>query len=153
MRQDGYSRLVNNRWGVFPGVSAGWVFSKENFMNGLSDVVSFAKLRSSFGLNGKVDKNQIGYYSLQGAYATTSNYNGNVGYRLATIPNPDLRWEKSQTFEVGLDLSFFENKLNTNFTYYNRLTADKFVHIHDRIRKTQIFYVKMFDFSCSICNM
>ena len=129
MRRDGYSRLVNNRWGTFPGVSAGWVFGKEEFMSGLSDIISFAKLRTSFGLNGKVDKQQIGYYSLQGAYATTNNYNGNIGYRLSGIPNPDLRWEKSRTFEVGIDLSFFENKLNTNFTYYNRLTSDKYANV------------------------
>ncbi len=129
MRYDGYSRLVNNRWGLFPGVSAGWVFSKEEFMKNYSHIISFAKLRSSFGLNGKVDKNQIGYYSLQGAYATTSNYDGNIGYRLTTIPNPNLRWEKSRTFEVGLDLSFFQNKLNTNFTYYNRLTSDKYANV------------------------
>lgn len=129
MRYDGYSRLVNNRWGLFPGVSAGWVFSKEEFMRDFSHIISFAKLRSSFGLNGKVDKDQIGYYTLQGAYATTSNYDGNVGYRLATVPNPSLRWEKSNTFEVGLDLSFLENRLNTNFTYYNRLTADKYANV------------------------
>ena len=130
MRADGYSRLVDNRWGIFPGVSAGWVFSKENFMQGLSKAISFAKLRASFGLNGKVDKNQIGYYTLQGAYATTTNYNGNSSYALNNVPNPALKWEKSRTFELGLDLSFLENRLSSNFTYYNRLTSDKYANIN-----------------------
>ena len=129
MRYDGYSRLVNNQWGLFPGVSAGWVFFKEDFMDNFSDVLSFGKLRGSFGINGKVDRNQIGYYSLQGAYATSTNYDGNTSYRLSNIPNPDLRWEKSRTFEVGLDLSFLENKLSTNITYYNRLTSDKYANV------------------------
>lgn len=120
MRRDGYSRLVNNRWGIFPGISAGWVFSKENFMSGLSDIVSFAKLRSSFGLNGKVDKDQIGYYSLQGAYATTNNYNGNVGYRLVTIPNPDLRWEKARDHQ-----NFAQEVINVIARYRGNLVAGK----------------------------
>lgn len=59
MRADGYSRLVDNRWGIFPGVSAGWVFSKENFMQGLSKAISFAKLRASFGLMVKSIKTKL----------------------------------------------------------------------------------------------
>ncbi|MEG1562618.1 MAG: TonB-dependent receptor [Bacteroides sp.] len=130
MRADGYSRLIDNRWGVFPGISAGWVFSKENFMKDLSNVISFAKLRTSFGLNGKVDKNQIGYYTLQGAYATTTSYDGNSSYALSNIPNPAMKWEKSRTIEVGLDVSFLDNRLSSNFTYYNRLTSDKYANIN-----------------------
>lgn len=130
MRMDGYSRLIDNRWGTFPGVSAGWVFSKEEFMKKYSDILSFGKLRFSYGLNGKVDKNQIGYYTLQGAYATTTKYNGNTSYAMSNIPNPGLKWEKSRTFEIGLDLSFIENRLSTNFTYYNRLTSDKYANIN-----------------------
>lgn len=129
MRSDGYSRLVDNRWGIFPGVSAGWVFSKEKFMQKYSDILSFGKLRTSFGLNGKVDTNQIGYYTLQGSYSTSSKYDGNTSYVIGSIPNPGLRWEKSRTIEAGLDLSFLENRLNANFTYYNRLTSDKYAKI------------------------
>ncbi len=57
LRKDGYSKLAkDNRWGVFPGISAGWVFGKEKFMESLQQVVSFAKLRASYGLNGNVNK-------------------------------------------------------------------------------------------------
>ena len=56
LRKDGYSKLAKeNRWGVFPGVSTGWVFSKEKFMANTSDILSFGKLRASFGLNGNVN--------------------------------------------------------------------------------------------------
>lgn len=63
LRKDGYSKLAKeNRWGVFPGVSTGWVFSKEKFMANTSDILSFGKLRASFGLNGNVNKNFVGNY-------------------------------------------------------------------------------------------
>lgn len=125
-RNDGYSVLVNNRWGFFPGVSGGWILSKESFMDSFSSWLSFAKFRASYGLNGNVSG--VGTYELQGAYGTI-NYNGNVGYNLSTIPNPSLKWERSNTFEVGLDLSFLKNRINTNFTWFNRKTVDKFASI------------------------
>lgn len=129
LRKDGYSKLAeDNRWGVFPGVSAGWVFGKEKFMEPLQNIVSFAKLRTSFGLNGNVNKDWVGNYTVQGAYGT-NKYNGATGYLLSSLPLPYLQWEKSQTFEVGLDLSFLENKINTNFTYYNRQTENKYASI------------------------
>ena len=127
LRHDGYSKLLgDNRWGTFPGISAGWVFNKEDFMQDFSHILSFGKLRASYGLNGNVSG--IGTYTLQGAYGNTK-YNNTTGYLITTIPNPYLRWEKSHTFEVGLDLSFIENRINTNFTYYNRRTADKYASI------------------------
>lgn len=127
VREDGYSRLLgSNRWGVFPGISAGWLIGNESFMSGTKDIISFAKLRTSFGLNGNVS--DIGPYELQGSYGT-NRYNGDIGYLLNNIPNPFLRWEKSHTFEVGADISFLENKINANFTYYDRLTKGKYANI------------------------
>ena len=133
-RSDGYSLLLNNRQGFFPGVSGGWVFSKESFMENTSDWISFAKLRASYGVNGNVSgigmsgETMVNPYELQGAFGTV-NYNGNVGYNLSTVPNPNLRWERSNTFEVGLDISFLENRMNANLTWYNRITEDKFANI------------------------
>lgn len=129
MRKDGYSKLTEeNRWGIFPGVSAGWVFNKEKFMAGTTDILSFGKLRASFGLNGNVNKNFVGNYTVQGSYGSLT-YNGSTGFLLGAIPNPYLLWEKSRTFEVGLDLGFLENRINANLTYYNRLTTDKYANI------------------------
>lgn len=126
-RQDGYSRLQDNRWGFFPGISAGWVFSRENFFqkSSLSNIINYAKLRSSFGLNGVVNGERIKYYTLLGSYAAYS-YAGNTGFRIQDLPNLGLKWERTRTGEVGLDLGFFNNRLNLGLTYYNRLTMDKY---------------------------
>lgn len=129
MRKDGYSKLAKeNRWGIFPGMSAGWIFTKEAFAEELMKVLSFGKVRGSFGLNGNVNKDYVGNYTVQGSYPS-NKYNGSTGFILGNIPNPYLMWEKSRTFEVGLDLGFLENRINANFTYYNRLTSDKFANI------------------------
>ncbi|ADV44730.1 TonB-dependent receptor [Bacteroides helcogenes] len=129
IRKDGYSKLAkDNRWGVFPGVSAGWVFGKEAFMEQFQDIISFAKLRASYGVNGNVNKDFVGNYTVQGSYGT-NKYNGNVGYLLGALPNPYLTWETSKTVEVGLDLSFLQNRISANLTYYTRNTYDKFANI------------------------
>ena len=122
-RYDGYSSLLGeNRWGFFPGLSAGWIFGQENFVKNSLPFLSFGKLRASYGLNGNAST--VGTYTLQGSY-NSATYNGNVGYLIGALPNPGLRWERTRTAEVGLDLSFFQSRLNTNITYYNRLTMDK----------------------------
>lgn len=129
-RRDGYSSLLgDNRWGFFPGVSAGWIFGREDFIKEAIPVMSFGKLRASYGINGNASG--IGAYTLQGSYGSSNsngsfNYNGKTSYLITELPNPNLRWEKTATFEVGADLSFFANRLNTNLTYYNRLTSDKY---------------------------
>uniref|UniRef100_A0AB33IZT0 TonB-dependent receptor n=1 Tax=Prevotella sp. GTC17254 TaxID=3236794 RepID=A0AB33IZT0_9BACT len=123
-RYDGYSSLRgDNRWGFFPGVSAGWVATKENFVKEALPFLSYGKLRTSYGVNGNASG--IGAYELQGTYGTTT-YNGNTGFLIGALPNPTLRWEKSHTFEIAVELGFLNNRLTTNFTYYNRLTQDKY---------------------------
>jgi len=130
LRGDGFSRLAkDNRWGWFPGVSAGWLFNKEAFMEDYTDILSFGKARISYGANGNLDTNYIGNYTVQGAYGTTTNYNGTTANLLSTLPNPGLLWEKSNTFEVGVDLGFLENRYNLNLSYYNRHTTDKIASI------------------------
>jgi len=126
-REDGYSKLLgDNRYGFFPGVSAGWVLSKEEFFKPVADVLSFAKLRASYGLNGNVSG--LSAYGVQGSYST-SLYNNQVGYSIGGIATPNLRWERSKTVEIGTDLGFLQNRFNAAFSFYNRLTMDKFASI------------------------
>lgn len=123
-RYDGYSSLLgDNRWGFFPGLSAGWIFGYEDFVKENFPTLSFGKLRTSYGINGNASG--IGAYTLQGSY-NPQTYNGRTGFLIGGLPNPALRWEKTRTFEVGMDVSFFENRLNANLTYYSRLTMDKY---------------------------
>lgn len=126
-REDGYSKLLgDNRWGFFPGVSAGWVFSKENFMKPFINTINFAKLRASYGLNGNVSG--IGPYTLQGSYSS-GKYNSASSFAIGSVAIPTFRWERSKTMEFGVDLGFLKGRLNTNITYYNRLTEDKYADI------------------------
>lgn len=125
-RRDGYSRLVNNKWGSFPGVSAGWVFSEEDFWKDFRlNWINYGKLRASFGYNASINSSYLDYYTLQGAYSAYM-YNSSYGYRISTLPNPDLKWERTRTGEVGFDLGFLGNRFNLSMTYYNRLTMDKY---------------------------
>ncbi len=128
-RQDGYSSFVNNRWGFFPGVSGGWVFTKEDFVKnvkGLTNILSFGKVRLSYGVNGNASG--IGPYTLQGSYGSQTPYNGAVGFLVSGLPNPNLRWERSNTFETGLDFGLWDN-ITGSFTFYNRITTDKYATI------------------------
>ncbi|MDR3286384.1 MAG: TonB-dependent receptor [Prevotellaceae bacterium] len=126
IRQEGSSRFgENHKWGFFPGVSAGWRISKESFMEDV-EWVNDIKLRAGFGVTGN---QEIGnYQSLAILRKGSSNfyYNGRwlSTYEPGRNPNPDLRWEKKQEFNIGLDASMLNNRLNVNFDYYNRRTTD-----------------------------
>ena len=80
----------------------------------------------SYGINGNASG--IGEYTLQGSY-NTQTYNGNIVYLIGSLPNAGLRWEKTATFESRSRYELFENRLTTNFTYYNRLTSDKYANL------------------------
>ncbi|WP_205943239.1 SusC/RagA family TonB-linked outer membrane protein [Pedobacter frigoris] len=123
IRRDGYSRLINNRWGSFPGISLGWNIAKEDFFQPMTNVVNSLKLRASYGANGNVGG--IGAYTLQGSYGS-NKYNSSVGYLLSlgALPNPDLRWESLITKEVGLEARLL-NKIDFSIAYYHRTTSDK----------------------------
>ncbi|MDE5837634.1 MAG: TonB-dependent receptor, partial [Paramuribaculum sp.] len=110
-----------------PGVSAGWVMSNENFWKENSKLafINYAKLRGSFGMNATINSSRLGYYTLRGSY-TSWMYDGNTGYRMGSLPNPNLKWERTRTAEVGLTLGFLQNRFNLDLTYYNRLTMDKY---------------------------
>ncbi|TXH23156.1 MAG: SusC/RagA family TonB-linked outer membrane protein [Chitinophagaceae bacterium] len=118
-RRDGYSKLINNRWGTFPGISAGWNIHKENFFH--SDIINSLKLKASWGQNGNVSG--ISAYGLQGGYGTT-RYNSSAGYLFSSPPFPDLLWERSSTYEIGFDATIIR-KIDVSASYYNRKTSDK----------------------------
>ena len=126
-RYDGISRLSDNRWGFFPGVSAGWNIHEEAFFHNspIANVVSTLKPRISYGINGNV--NGISNYDVYGLYGQASGthpYNGVNGILNTAVINSQLRWEKSKSFEAGLDLGFLNNRFNLILDYYNRTTSD-----------------------------
>ena len=130
-RYDGISKLSDHRWGFFPGVSAGWNIMEEDFFkeSKLADIISNLKPRVSYGVNGNV--NGLGYYDVYGSYGQKdkdgniiTNYNNSVGFYNDQLVNSGLRWEQSKSFEVGLDIGFFNNRLSFILDYYNRTTSD-----------------------------
>ena len=126
-RYDGISRLSDNRWGFFPGVSAGWNIHEEAFFHDspLASVISTLKPRISYGINGNVNGiNNYDVYGLYGQASGTHPYNGVNGILNTAVINSQLRWEKSKSFEAGLDLGFLNNRFNLILDYYNRTTSD-----------------------------
>ena len=128
---------AQNRWGYFPSFSAGWTISNEGFFkdNVSRDVVSFLKLRASWGRNGNV--NVLNNY----AYATSINYGGSwyqldtnspevsLGSMPAGLANPDLTWETSDQIDLGVDAHFLNGKLVFAADYYKKTTNDLLVPI------------------------
>ena len=128
VRRDGYSRLIgDNQYGVFPAFSAGWLVTKEDFMKSSQNWLSYLKMRTSWGKNGNVGG--IGTYELQGSYGSQTAYNGTIGFLQSGIANPNLKWEKTNTVEVGADIGFFENRIYASMAYYNRITSDKIASV------------------------
>lgn len=124
-RRDGISSLAEqNRFGVFPGMSAGWNLHRESFFknSGLSNFINTLKPRVSYGENGNVAG--LGRYEVQGTYGAQSLYNNTGGFLQTTLSNPNLRWERSKTTDIGLDLGMFGNRVTLIFDYFDRVTSD-----------------------------
>lgn len=123
-RADGSSRFGSNYpYGYFPSVSAGWVVSEEKFMS-RQKLVSELKLRTSWGVAGN---NSIGQFNFVNRL-TQSNYifDGKFtqGWAPENVANPNLRWERSNQFNVGLDLGFIGNRIFLQADYYHTTTTD-----------------------------
>lgn len=128
-RYDGSSRLGNNKFGFFPGISLGWNAHDEDFIknSGFGEVVSKLKPRISYGVNGKIDV--LGNFTSFGSYGSQGIYNGQTGYANTTLPNLDLKWEKSKTLNFGLDLSLFDNRLSFIADYFIRDVENKLANL------------------------
>jgi len=126
-RVDGASKFgANNKYGFFPAVAGAWRIVEEPFMKGLP-VFSDLKLRASWGITGNAGA--IGpYQSLATVGASGLNYNFDHnpvnGINPGSIPNPNLKWEKSTQVDIGLDLSLFNNRLSVVADYYSKQTDD-----------------------------
>ncbi|MVT12084.1 SusC/RagA family TonB-linked outer membrane protein [Chitinophaga tropicalis] len=127
-RSDGSSRFApGHRWGYFPSVSAGWVASMENFMQG-AHWLDFLKVRGSWGRVG--NQNVAAYQYLSPiSFSNTAYIFGPVegantqGAYPSRIANPDVKWETSEQTNIGFDATVLK-KLNVTFEYYNKKTKD-----------------------------
>lgn len=125
-RADGSSKFGDNhKWGFFPAVSGAWVISKEPFMQA-QDIINDLKLNMGYGLSG----NQAGIDSYTTLSLVSPNgfipaNNGNiVSFTTLKNINPDLKWEVSKTFNIGLDAQFLHQRLLFSVYYYNTKVTD-----------------------------
>ncbi len=133
VRRDGSSRFgVNSRWGVFPALGLGWKIHEENFIKNNESLafISTFRLRGGWG--------RIGNANI-GNYAYTANvindqrsrytFGNNVvtGSTLLSLPNENIRWEETETSNVGLDLSFLDQKISFSADLYRKLTYDMLI--------------------------
>ncbi|WP_234735790.1 SusC/RagA family TonB-linked outer membrane protein [Tellurirhabdus bombi] len=129
-RADGSSRFGrNNRWGVFPSVSAGWRFSDENFMNWANPILTEGKLRVSYGTGG--NDRALGYYESQTRYEAGHFYNGVAGVTsVTTFGNPNVKWEQNRATDFGIDLNMLNGRVSFTGDYYIRTTKDLIVPVN-----------------------
>lgn len=123
IRRDGSSRFgQNHKWGWFPAVSVGWRISREKFLRDVS-WLNELKIRGGYGETGNQD---FANYKSLILMSTAGKfwYNGQWinTYQPASNPNPDLQWERKKEWNVGIDASFFDRRLNLTVDYYHRTT-------------------------------
>lgn len=121
-RYDGSSRFgKNNKWGFFPSVGIGWRVNEEKFLQG-NNTITNLKLRASYGQTGN---QEIGNYKSL-PLLSMNNYVHNDGLLIGLnerLSNPDLKWERTHQYDVGVDLQLF-NRINITFDGYQRVTKD-----------------------------
>ncbi|WP_101690353.1 SusC/RagA family TonB-linked outer membrane protein [Dysgonomonas massiliensis] len=121
VRVDGTSRLSpSQRWGTFWSVSGAWRVSEEAFMKSLDPVLSDVKLRASYGTNGTPPSNDYYYLDLT---KFTYPYNKAPGIAEEQIGNKNLKWEKQENLNIGVDFRLFE-RIGVSFEWYNRQSSD-----------------------------
>jgi TonB-linked SusC/RagA family outer membrane protein len=124
IRRDGSSRFgTDNRWGLFPSVSAGWILSEEDFLSEIDKISNF-KFRISYG---SVGNNNIGNYSAIGLMKGANYIVGDSklgGYSPSSFSNSDLGWETTNTADFGVDFGFYKNRINLTLDYYIANTRD-----------------------------
>jgi TonB-linked SusC/RagA family outer membrane protein len=121
LRRDGSSRLgENNRWGNFGSISGAWRISEESFIKANTNIFDDLKLRLSYGESGTLPSD---WYASQNTYTTSGSYMKRPTMYPSRIANPDLAWEKSQTWNIGLDVRMF-NALTFELDLYNKKTKD-----------------------------
>lgn len=134
VRRDGYSAFgTSNPYATFPSVALAWTFSNEKFFAKPKSVMNYGKLRLSYGKNGNRSLSSP-YLSLANLSAGGGKMHGYLDasgaehlYRYLMVDrmaNPHLQWEKTSSFNIGLDFGFFKNRINGSIEFYNMVTND-----------------------------
>jgi TonB-linked SusC/RagA family outer membrane protein len=129
LRSDGSSRFgKNNKWGYFPAFSLGWIASEEEFLSPVK-WLSFLKVKAGIGFTGNAE---IPNYQ---QYGTTSQYNNGIIYNGDSIlyelnlENPDISWEKTVSYDAGVEFGLFKDRIYGEVAYYNKRTTDMLLQV------------------------
>jgi TonB-linked SusC/RagA family outer membrane protein len=132
MRADGSSRFgVNNKWGYFPSGAFAWHISNEKFIRDIKSI-SELKLRASYGVTGNQEigsYNSLSMYSSNAAYSLGIGPSRVVGTQPSNIPNPNLKWESTSSFDIGVDLGLWENRVMLTADYYHKKTSNLLLNV------------------------
>ena len=124
VRSDGSSRLAEgHKWHTYPAVSVGWNISNEDFMDNVS-WIDMLKLRAGYG---QTSNQAVSAYSTLGRLSTSFYNMGDdymTAYYVSTLPNNNLGWEYSETWNFGVDYALLNNRINGTIEYYHVLTTD-----------------------------
>jgi TonB-linked SusC/RagA family outer membrane protein len=124
-RRDGSSRFgTDRRFGNFGAIGVAYLFSTEKWIQHIFPALSIGKLRASYGSSGN---DQIGDYEYLDTYAASQGYNQSAGLAPLRLFNPDFSWEKNRKAEVGLELGFFNDRLNFSLNHYRNLATAQLV--------------------------
>lgn len=134
-RYDGSSKFASGyRWGFFPSVSAGWRLSEESFMGDYNNRVGDLKIRGSYGILGNQNVADYSYfttYTVRSENMDSNGNNHNYGFNNNMVSttsfdfgNRELQWEKTATFNIGVDATFFSNRFYVSLDFFNKMTSD-----------------------------
>lgn len=125
LRADGSSRTSQNKWCWFPSIAAACTVSNESFFEALKPTINNLKFRTSYGVIGNQD---IAPFSTLALLSQTTTYygtnNGVTGYWANKTATPNLKWEKTKQFDLGLDVSLFNSRLDLSIDWYYKRTSD-----------------------------
>lgn len=138
VRHDGSSRFAKKyRWGTFPPFSAGWVVTREKFMEGTESWLDFMKVRASWGMlgNERIGSNYFPYLALMTFndvlfYDKDGNVVSDKSAAQRALAVEDITWETTTSTDIGVDLGLFRNRLSVNFDYYWKETKDMLLTIN-----------------------
>ena len=127
-RTDGSSRFINGRgWAQFAAVGTGWLFSEEAFMKAAKSVISFGKLRGSYGTTGSDNVGDYMWYSNWIPNGANYSYGGQNGYYPGNLNNPDYSWSSTRKLEVGMDLGLFSDKVLLGVAWFRNRSSNQLV--------------------------
>jgi TonB-dependent starch-binding outer membrane protein SusC len=125
-RRDGSSRFgPGKQFGNFGAAGIAWIFSNENFLKKTLPVLSFGKLRTSYGITGS---DAIGNYQYLNTFSSTQYpYNGSSGLMVTRLSNADYSWESNKKFEVGMELGWLKDRIQLATSWFNNRSSNQLV--------------------------